>query len=104
MDRRLAKLEQLHRWKQAAQWSPVLWLPIAVFWGLTNRGPDAIGLAIAGIVFVGAARLVLWSARCPGCEAPFRETAAGFRRVWNELACDVCGLSLFELRRGRARD
>ena len=104
MDPRRAKLEMLFRWKQAAIWSPVVWLPLVVFWLLTDRTPMAIGLAIAGLVFVGLARVVVWSARCPGCEALFRGTPAGFRRVWNELACEACGLSLFELRRGRARD
>ena len=104
MDPRRAKLEALHRWKQAAIWSPVVWLPLVVFWLLTARTPRAIGLLIAGLVFVGVARFVFWSARCPGCEAPFRGTPAGFRRAWNELACEACGLSLFELRRGRARE
>ena len=100
MDRRRAKLEQLFLWRQAANWSPVLWLPVGVFWLLTARTPNAIGLAIAGLAFIGVARLVVWAARCPGCGAEFRSIPGGFRRIWGELACNACGLSLFELRRG----
>ena len=104
MDPRRAKLEQLFRWKQVALWSPVLWLPLVVYWGATARGPRAIGLAIAGGVFIALARFVVANARCPGCETRFRDTPAGFRRIWNDMTCEACGLSLFELRRGRARD
>ena len=104
MDPRRAKLEQLFRWKQAASWSPVLWLPLVVYWGLTERAPRAIGLVIAGLVFVAVARFVVGNARCPGCETRFKDTPAGFSRIWNEMACEACGVSLFELRRGRARD
>lgn len=104
MDARQAKLERLFRWKQGAIWSPLVWLPLVVYWLLTGRTPLAIGLAIAGLAFVGVARLVVWSARCPACETRFRSSEALFRGVWNELRCEACGLSLFELRRGRARD
>ncbi len=104
MDPRQSKLEQLFRWKQAAIWSPVVILPLVVYWGLTERAAQAIGLAIAGGVFVGLARFVVGNARCPGCATRFRDTPAGARRIWNDLTCEACGLSLFELRRGRARD
>ena len=104
MDRRQARLEQLFRWKQVASWCPVVLLPLIVYWGLTERAAQAIGLAIAGAVFFGFARFVVMRARCPGCEARFSDTPAGARRIWNDLACEACGLSLFELRRGRARD
>ena len=102
MDRPRAKLEQLFLWRQAANWSPVLWLPLVVFWLLTGRTPTALGLGIAGLAFIAVARLVVWSARCPGCAAAIRSTPGGFRRIWSELACAACGLSLFELRRGDA--
>ncbi|MBB84138.1 MAG: hypothetical protein CL931_10060 [Deltaproteobacteria bacterium] len=104
MDPKRAKLEQLQRWKQAADWSPLVWLPLVVYWALTARASQAIGLAIAGAVFIAFARFVVGNARCPGCETRFRDMPAGFSRIWNELACEACGLSLFELRRGRARD
>jgi len=104
MDPRQAKLEQLFRWKQIASWSPVVLLPLVVYWGLTGRAAQAIGLAITGGVFFGVARIVVGHARCPACGTRFRDTPAGFRRIWNDLTCEACGLSLFELRRGRARD
>ncbi len=104
MDPKRAKLEQLQRWKQAANWSPLLWLPLAVYGALTARASQAIGLAIAGLVFIAFARFVVGNARCPACEARFRDTPAGFSRIWNEMACEACGLSLFELRRSGARD
>ena len=104
MDPRQAKLEQLHRWKQVANWSTVLWLPLGVYGMLTGRAAEAMGVAIAGLVFFAVARVVVVSSRCPGCETRFRDTPAGIRRVWNEIACEACGLSLFELRRARARD
>ena len=104
MDARRSKLEQLFRWKQAANWSPLVWLPLVVYWVLTARAAQAIGLGIAGLVFVLVARFVVGNARCPACETRFRDTPAGFSRIWNQMACEACGLSLFELRRGRARD
>ncbi|MEM9174835.1 MAG: hypothetical protein AAGC67_06345 [Myxococcota bacterium] len=102
--RLLPKLEQLFRWKQAASWSPVVWLPLVVYWGLTGRAPRAIGLVIAGVAFVGVARFVVGRARCPACQTRFRDVPAGSKRIWNEMTCAACGLSLFELRRGRAPD
>ena len=98
------RLEFLRRWRQAAVWSPVVWLPLVVYWILTDRAPLAIAFFLAGLAFVGIARTVVWLARCPRCEVPFRDTPAGFRRAWDETRCEACGLSLFELRRGRARD
>ena len=104
MSNSLRKLEGLHRWKLFAIWSPVVWLPLSVYWMLTNRSPLAIGFAIAGVAFFGFARGVIYFSRCPECEKAFRDSPVGFRRIWNELCCDACGISLFELRRGRARD
>jgi hypothetical protein len=100
MDPRRRKLEGLRRWRQAAVWSPVLGLPLVLYWLLTARPLPAVGLVIAGACFWGLARAVVWSARCPGCERPFREARAGFRHIWDQSQCASCGLSLFELRRG----
>ena len=104
MDRRRAKLEGVRRWRQAAAWSPVAWLPLVVYWLSTERAPLAVAFALAGVAFMLIARCVVWSTRCPQCETRFGATPAGFRRIWNDMVCDACGLSLFELRRARARD
>lgn len=104
MDARQARLERTHRWRQAAVWAPVVWLPLALFWLLTGRAPLAVAIALAGVVFAGIARLVVWAGRCPGCGVPTRSSPAGFRALWDEMRCAACGLSLFELRRSRARD
>lgn len=104
MDARARKLESMWRWRQAANWSPVVWLPLVIYWSLTGRTAIGIGLAIAGLAFIGCARAIVGMSRCPGCETRFRDTPAGLRRIWNDLSCEACGLSLFELRRSRAQD
>ena len=104
MDRVRNALESIHRWRQSASWSPVVLLPLVVYWQLTDRTPLAIGAALAGGAFVLFARGWVYFARCPACETRFGSTPAGFRRIWDDLACEACGVSLFELRRGRARD
>ncbi len=104
MDRVRSGLESLYRWRQAANWAPVMLLPLIVYWQLTDRTPLAIGAALSGFAFYAFARGWVYFARCPACEKQFRATPAGFRRVWDELSCAACGVSLFELRRGRARD
>ena len=104
MDPRRRKLEGLHRWRQAALWSPVVWIPLVLYWLLTGRPQPAVGLVIAGACFVGLSRAVVWFAHCPGCNRPFREAEAGFRRVWDQAECAACGLSLFALRRGSDPD
>ena len=104
MDRVREGLESIHRWRQAANWTPVVLLPLIVYWHLTDRTPLAIGAVLAGFAFYGFARGWVYFARCPACETRFGDTPAGFRRGWEEIACEACGVSLFELRRGRARD
>ena len=104
MDPRRRTFEALHRWRQAALWSPVVWIPLVLYWLLTDRPLLAVGLVIAGASFAGLARGVVWLARCPGCRRPFREAEAGFRRFWDQSECAACGLSLFGLRRGEAPD
>lgn len=104
MDRTRRELEALFRWRQAANWSPVVLLPLVVYWQLTDRTPLAIGAALAGLAFYLFARGRVYLARCPACGERFSATPAGHRRIWEALACDACGVSLFELRRGRARD
>lgn len=99
-----AGFERLHRWKQAASWAPILGVPLVIYWLMTDRVTLSIGLLLAGFTFVALARGVVWMARCPGCETRFRDTPAGFARIWNEAACAACERSYFELRRGRARD
>ena len=104
MDAKQAALEGLHRWQQSAQWSPVVLLPLIIYWLFTDRAPLAIGAGIAGASFYAFARARVTRARCPACETRYGSTPAGSDRIWNEMACDACGLSLFELRRGRARN
>ncbi len=99
MDRLRVLLEGLQRWKQAAVWSPIAILPL-VIWSLsTTRTYLAVTGVLAGIVFNGLARARLALARCPICGTRFGSTAEGYRRVWHDLACDMCGRSLFDLRR-----
>lgn len=97
-------LEQLRRWRQAAVWAPIVWFPLAIYALIMGRSIWSIGIGLAGLAFAGLARTVVWSARCPACEAPFRTSPERFRSAWDESTCDACGLSLFELRRGRAGD
>ena len=99
-----AALEQLRRWRQAAVWAPIFWFPLVIYAQIMGQSLASIGVGLAGLAFWGLARAVVWSARCPSCEAPFRQSPAGFERAWDESSCAACGLSLFELRRGRARD
>jgi hypothetical protein len=105
MDRLRVVLEGLHRWHQAAVWSPILILPMA-FWGLaTGRIDLALTVAIGGVVFNGLVRARLAFARCPACGVRFGHSAERYRRLWRDLACDRCDRSLFDLRRaggGRA--
>ncbi len=104
MDRLRVVLEGLHRWRQAAVWSPILILP-ALIWGLsTGRVVLALTGAIGGLVFNGLARARVAMARCPVCGERFGHTPAGYRRIWHDLACATCGRSLFDLRRDRARE
>ena len=102
-DRALGRWEALRRWRQSARWSPVVWLPLAVYWLLTERAELAVAAFGAGGAFLGIARLVVWASRCPSCGSPFGDSSAAFARAWNDLACEACGGSLFELRRGGAR-
>ena len=96
------RLEQLRRWKLAASWAPVVWFPIVVFALSVAQPRVAATLGLAGAAFAGAARVAVWSARCPRCGEPFRARPGGFRRIWDEAGCLACGLSLFELRRAGA--
>ncbi|MBJ18983.1 MAG: hypothetical protein GY910_06125 [bacterium] len=77
---------------------------MAVYCLLVGRVIEAIALGLAGIVFATLSRFVVWCARCPACERPFRSSPAGFRRIGEEASCEACGLSLFELRRRRTDD
>lgn len=95
-----ARLEQLRRWKLAASWAPVVWFPLALFALAFGETRLAATLGLAGAAFAGAARLAVWSARCPRCKEAFRARPGGFRRIWDEAGCLACGLSLFVLRRG----
>ena len=99
-----ATLEQLRRWRQAAVWAPIAWFPLAIYALMTGRSAWSIGIGLSGLIFAGVARAVVWSARCPACAVPFRGSPGAFRRFWDDASCDACGLSLFELRRGRAQD
>jgi hypothetical protein len=101
MTRERAHLEHLRRWKQAASWAPVFWFPIVVYALSIDETGVAATIGMAGMVFAGAARLAVWSARCPRCGESFRARPGGFRRIWEEAGCLACGLSLFNLRRSR---
>ena len=101
MTRERKRLEQLRRWKQAASWAPVFWFPLVVYALSIGATGAALTLGLAGAVFSGAARLAVWSARCPRCRETFRARPGGFRHVWDEAACSNCGVSLFDLRRER---
>lgn len=103
MTREQARLEQLRRWKLTAAWAPVVWFPLVVYSLSIEATRISLGLALAGIAFAGAARLAVWSARCPRCGQSFRGRTGGFRRIWEESGCLACGLSLFALRRARPR-
>jgi len=96
-----ARLEQLRRWKIAAAWAPVFWFPLAVYALSIGETGVAFALPLAGAAFAGAARLAVLTARCPRCGERFRARPGGFRRIWDESACQACGLSLFALRRGK---
>lgn len=98
------RLEQLRRWKLAANWAPVGWFPLAVYALAIGATPTAVTLTLAGAAFAGAARFAIWSARCPRCGEAFRARAGGFRHAWDESGCLACGLSLFALRRGGPRE
>lgn len=98
-ERERERLEQLRRWKLAASWAPIVWFPIVVFALSVSEPKVAATLGLAGTAFAGAARLAVWTARCPRCGEAFRARPGGFRRVWDEAGCVACGLSLFELRR-----
>ncbi len=99
MTRVRARLEYLRLWRQVAAWAPVVWFPVVVYTLLTERTEWALALGLAGLIFAGLARGVVWSASCPACAARFRASASGFRRIWDAASCEACGLSLFELRR-----
>jgi hypothetical protein len=101
MTRERARLERLRRWKQAAAWAPVFWFPVVVYALSIGETGVAATIGIAGTFFAGAARLAVWSARCPRCGESFRTRPGGFRRIWEEAGCLACGLSLFSLRRAR---
>jgi len=101
MTRERARLEQLRRWKQAASWAPVFWFPLVVYALSIGETRVAATIGLAGTVFAGAARLAVWTARCPRCGETFRARPGGFRRVWDEAGCEACGVSLFALRRAR---
>lgn len=98
--RERARLEQLRRWKVAASWAPIGWFPLALLALAFGGTRAAATLVLAGAAFAGAARVAVWSARCPRCGLAFRARPGGFRRIWDEAACIACGLSLFVLRRG----
>ena len=104
MTREQKRLEQLRRWKQAFSWAPVFWFPLLVYALAIGAPATALSLGLAGASFAGAARLAVWSARCPRCSESFRRRPGGFRRVWDESACSACGVSLFDLRRARSND
>ena len=97
------RFEQLRRWRQIAVWAPVLWFPLVVHFFLLGREALAIGIGLAGIAFAGIARGRVWIARCPACDKPFRDSAGGFRLIWDESTCASCEQSLFEMRRGLGR-
>ena len=104
MDSKQVRLEAIFRWRQAVNWSPVIWLPLVIYWLLTSRFPLGIGMLIAGFMFIAFARIVVAMSHCPGCETRFRDAPSGLSEMWNEVTCATCGLSLFELRRSRAQD
>jgi hypothetical protein len=103
MSRELRRLEHLRRWKQAASWAPIFWFPLVVFALSIGAMTTALTLGLAGAAFAGAARIAVWSARCPRCGAAFRARPDGFRRIWDAASCAACGVSLFELRRAGER-
>ena len=102
MTRERARLEQIRRWKLAASWAPVFWFPLVVYALSVRETGVAATIGLAGTFFAGAARLAVWSARCPRCGEAFRGLPGGFRRIWDEADCIACGLSLFSLRRARS--
>lgn len=93
------RLEQVWRWRQVAVWAPVGWVPVVLHALLSGRTSLALAIGIAGLLFAGLARSVVWLGCCPGCRARWRESQASFQTVWDEAKCRACGLSLFELRR-----
>lgn len=99
MTRERARLEQMRRWKQVAVWAPVVWFPLIVYGLSVGRTAAALTLGLAGMIFAGLARAVVWFGHCPRCDVPYRERPGGFRRIWDEASCAACGVSLFELRR-----
>ena len=94
------RFETLWRWRQASVWAPVLWFPVMLFGLLTGRTALALTIGLAGLVFAGLTRAVVWLGRCPDCEKRWSDSSGGFQRFWDKATCPSCGLSLFDLRRG----
>ncbi len=102
MGRERQLLEQIRLWRQLAAWTPVICFPVLIFGVLTGRTALAITLGLAGLLFAGAARVVVWSRHCPRCGVRFGSSSGVFRQVWDQAGCLDCGLSLFALRREKS--
>ncbi len=101
MGRERQHLEQIRLWRQLAAWAPVVWFPVLIFGFLTGRRVLGITHGLAGPLFAGAARAVVWFTHCPRCGVHFGSSTGVFRQVWDLAGCLDCGLSLFVLRRGK---
>ena len=99
----LRRFEQIHRWRKAADWAPMLWLPLMIYCLSTGRLALGMALGLSGFLFAVLTRAVVWLRRCPDCGETFGESAAAFEAIWSESRCLGCGISLFGLRRADGR-
>lgn len=95
----LRRFEQLHRWRMAAAWAPMFWMPVVIYGISTQRLALGMSLGLAGFAFALVARAAVWLRRCPECGEHFGATPEEFETIWEDSGCRACGVSLFRLRR-----
>ena len=100
----LRAFARLRALRQAAVWAPIVWFPVALSLLAVGAFGPACAMLLSGVSFALILRAAVRFAHCPNCGHPFRSSAEDFREIWNEARCLDCGLSLFELRRGHARE